>query len=130
MEKFCRKSCTNASLGLAIFPTEISVHKIASALHRATKSLNNVVITTVIEMVEILGARFGKRSVERVRYRYVINNITLGHCEIWSHFTLTLYFHSPSARDNTDATREISRRIICLIGANTLTLIGLSEINP
>ena len=38
MEKFCRKSCTNASLGLAIFPTEISVHKIASALHRATKS--------------------------------------------------------------------------------------------
>ena len=35
--------------------------------------------------------------------------ITLGHCEIWSHFTRTLYFHSPSARDNTVATREISR---------------------
>ena len=76
--------------------------------------LNNVVITTVIEMVEmveILDGRLGKRSVERVRY--VINNlaITLGHCEIWSHFTRTLYFHSPSARDNTVATREISRHI-------------------
>ena len=43
----------------------------------------------------------------------VCNNqfITLGHCEIWSHFTRTLYFHSPSARDNTDATHEISRHI-------------------
>ena len=38
--------------------------------------LNNVVITTVIEMVEmveILEGRLGKRSVERVRY--VINNL-------------------------------------------------------
>ena len=38
--------------------------------------LNNVVITTVIdivEMVEILDGRLGKHSVERVRY--VINNI-------------------------------------------------------
>ena len=38
--------------------------------------LNNVVITTVIEMVEmieILYGRLGKRSVERVRY--VINNL-------------------------------------------------------
>ena len=37
---------------------------------------NNVVITTVIEMVkmvELLDARLGKRSVERVRY--VINNL-------------------------------------------------------
>ena len=51
-----------------------------------------------------------KCSVERVRY--VINNfITLGHCEIWSHFTRTWYFYSPSARDNTVATREISRNI-------------------
>ena len=32
---------------------------------------NNVVITTVIEVVEILDGRLGKRSVERVRY--VIN---------------------------------------------------------
>ena len=37
--------------------------------------------------------------------------ITLGHCEIWSHFTRTLYFHLPSARDNTVATREIFRHI-------------------
>ena len=39
-------------------------------LHRACV-LNNVVITTVIEMVEkveILDGRVGKRSVERVRY--------------------------------------------------------------
>ena len=38
--------------------------------------LNNVVITTVIEMVEmveILDGRLGKRSVERVRY--VMNNL-------------------------------------------------------
>ena len=38
--------------------------------------LNNVVITTVIEMVEmveLLDARLGKRSVEQVRY--VINNL-------------------------------------------------------
>ena len=38
--------------------------------------MNNAVITTVIEMVEmveILDGRFGKRSVERVRY--VINNL-------------------------------------------------------
>ena len=38
--------------------------------------LNNVVITTVIEMVEmveVLDGRLGKRSVERVRY--VINNL-------------------------------------------------------
>ena len=44
-------------------------------LHRACV-LNNVVITTVIEMVEmveILDGRVGKRSVERVRY--VINNL-------------------------------------------------------
>ena len=71
--------------------------------------LNNVVITTVIEMVEmveILDGRLGQRSVERVRY--VINN---GHCEIWRHFTRTLYFHSPAARDNTVTTREISRHI-------------------
>ena len=68
----------------------------------------------MVEMVEILDGRLGKRSVERVRY----NNkqfITLGHCEIWSHFTRTLYFHSPSARDNTVATREISRHISRLI---------------
>ena len=75
--------------------------------------LNNVVITTVIEMVEmveILDGRLGKRSVERVK---VCNKqfITLGHCEMWRHFTRTLYFHSPSARDNTVITREISRHI-------------------
>ena len=65
----------------------------------------------MVEMVEKLDGRLGKRSVERVRY--VINNlaITLGHCEIWRHFTRTLYFHSPSARDNTVATHEISRHI-------------------
>ena len=70
--------------------------------------LHNVVITTVIttviemvEMVEILDGRLGKRSVERVGMWNII----------WRHFTRTLYFHSPSARDNTVATREISRYI-------------------
>ena len=41
-----------------------------------TAFFNNIVITTVIEMVEmveILDGRLGKRSVERVRY--VINNL-------------------------------------------------------
>ena len=75
--------------------------------------LNNVIITTVtemVEMVEILDGRLGKHSVERVR---LCNKqfITLGHCEIWSHFTCTLYFHSPSTRDKTVATSEISRHI-------------------
>ena len=75
--------------------------------------LNNVVITTVsemVEMVEILDGKLGKRSVEQVR---ICNKqfITLGHCEIWRHFTRTLYFHSPSARDNTVATRKISHHI-------------------
>ena len=44
-------------------------------LYRA-RVLNNVVITTItemVEMVEILDGRVGKRSVERVRY--VINNL-------------------------------------------------------
>ena len=47
-------------------------------LHR-TRVLNNVVITTVIEMVEmveILDGRVGKRSVERVRY-VIINLLHL-----------------------------------------------------
>ena len=61
--------------------------------------LNNVLITTVIEMVEMVEILDEKQF------------ITLGHCEIWSHFTRTLYFHSPSARDNTVTTREISRHI-------------------
>ena len=74
---------------------------------------NNVVITTVIEMVEMvemLYGRLGKCSVERVRY--VINNLL--HLVVVKYgviFTRTLYFHSPSARDNTVATREISRHI-------------------
>ena len=82
-------------------------------LHRAL-ILNNVVITTVIEMVEmveILDGRVCNRSVERkVCNKQFIN---LGHCEIWSHFTRTLYFHSPSARDNSDASHEISHHISC-----------------
>ena len=75
--------------------------------------LNNVVVTTVIEMVEmveILDGRLGKRSVERVRY--VINNLL--HLVIVKHGDIslsTLYSHSTSARDNTVATREISRHI-------------------
>ena len=46
--------------------------------------LNNVVITTVIEMVEmveILDGRLGKRSVERVRY--VINNLLEKWFPLW-----------------------------------------------
>ena len=80
-----------------------------------TTFFNNIIITTVIEMVkmvEILDGRLGKCSVERLRY--VINNLLhLVSVEIWSHFTRTLYFHSPSAHDSTVATLEISRHISC-----------------
>ena len=77
--------------------------------------LNNVVITTVIEMVEmveLLDARLGKSSVERVRY--VINNLL--HLVIVKYGNISLIlcisnFHSPTARDNTVATHEISRHI-------------------
>ena len=48
--------------------------------------LNNVVITTIIEMVEILDGRLGKRSVERVRY--VINNLL--HLVIVKYGVITL----------------------------------------
>ena len=74
----------------------------------SSRFLNNVVITPVIEMVEmveILDGRLGKRSVERVRY--VINNLLHLVIVKWSHFTRTLYFHLPSARNNTVATRVI-----------------------
>ena len=45
--------------------------------------------------------------------------ITLGHCEIWSHFARTFYFHSPSAHDNTVATRHIPVYVISLIYCTT-----------
>ena len=48
----------------------------------------------VIEMVEILDGRL------RLVFSCVIH--TLSHCEIWSYFTHSIYFHLPSARDNTD----------------------------
>ena len=37
--------------------------------------------------------------------------IILGNCEIWSYFTHILFFHSPSAHDNTGDTHEISHHI-------------------
>ena len=72
--------------------------------------LNNIVITTVIEMVEILDGRLGQRSVEQVRY--AINNLL--HLVIVKYGDISLIlciFHSPTARDNTVATHEISRHI-------------------
>ena len=74
-----------------------------------TAFFNNVVITTVIEIVEtveILDGRLGKRSVERVRY--VINNLL--HLVIVKYGDNSLVLRN-SARDNTVATREISRHI-------------------
>ena len=55
----------------------------------------------MVEMVEILNGRVGKCLVERVRY--VINNLL--------HLVFVKYFHSPSARNNSDPTREISHHI-------------------
>ena len=59
------------------------------------------------EMVDNLDGRLGKCSVEQVRY--VINNLLHLVIVKYGVFTRTLYFHSPSVRDNTVATREISR---------------------
>ena len=49
-------------------------HTLYFILHCTCVS-NNVVLTTVTEMVEILDGRVGKHSVEQVRY--VINNLVI-----------------------------------------------------
>ena len=54
-------------------------HTLYFMLH-CTRVLNNVVLTTVIEMVEILDGRVGKHSVEQVRY--IINNLLHIHVVI------------------------------------------------
>ena len=63
-------------------------HTLYFKLHCAC-ALNNVVLTTIIEMVEILDGRVGKHSVERVRYVIKL-------------FTRSPYFHSPSICENPD----------------------------
>ena len=64
----------------------------------------------MVEMVELLDARLGKRSVERVRY--VINNLLHLVIVKSGDISLVLYIsHSSSARDNTVGTLEISRHI-------------------
>ena len=60
----------------------------------------------MVEMVEILDVRLGKRSVERVMY--VINNLL--HLVIVKYGDISLVI-CISALDNTVATREISRHI-------------------
>ena len=71
-----------------------------------------------------MDGRVGKRSVKRK----VSNKqfTTLGHCEIWSHFTHTLFFHLPSACDNTEFTREISHHTLTHV--ISLMYVGLSTI--
>ena len=74
--------------------------------------LNNVGITTVIEMVEkveILDGRHVKRSVERVRY--VINNLLHLVIVKYGDISLVLCISSRLRRDNTVANREIDRHI-------------------
>ena len=79
--------------------------------------MNNVVITTfieMVEMVEILDGRLGQRSVERVRY--VINNLLL-HLVIVKYGVITpVHVLCISTRLRlmtiaTDATRYMSRHI-------------------
>ena len=67
--------------------------------HSSYRFLNNVAITTVIEMVEmveILDGRLGKRSVERIRY--VINNllhlVIVNMESFYSYFVFPLAFGS------------------------------------
>ena len=58
------------------FARPITRYTLSMRIVLVTAFFNNVVLTTVIEMVEIieiLDGRLGKRSVERVRY--VINNL-------------------------------------------------------
>ena len=62
-------------------------------------------LSYLIEMVEIMYGIVGKHSVEFVKY--VISNLI--HLVTVKYGVL--HFHSPSARDNTDTTREISRHI-------------------
>ena len=75
--------------------------------------LNNLVTTTVIEMVEmveILDGRLGKCLVERVWY--VINNLL--HLVILKYGVISLVLCISThiqARDKTVTTREISRHI-------------------
>ena len=52
-----------------------------------------------------MDGRLGKRSVERVRY--VIYNLVIVKYGVISLVVL----HSPSARENTDTTHEITRHI-------------------
>ena len=69
-------TCICTRLRLVIFYTLYYTLHTEHAYCLSYRFLNNVVITTVIEMVElveILDRRLGKRSVERVRY--VINNL-------------------------------------------------------
>ena len=49
-------------------------------------------------MVEILHGNV------RIAFMNEINHLLhlASHCEIWSHFTRSLYFHSPLARENTN----------------------------
>ena len=63
----------------------------------------------MVVTVEIPDERLSKRSVERVSY--VINNLLHLVIVKYSHFTRSLNFYSPSTRDNTVSTREISHHI-------------------
>ena len=77
-----RNSRLNRPESVSLAPLARQLHTLYYTLHTehayclSYRFLNNVVTTTVIEMVEmveILDGRLGKRSVERVRY--VINNL-------------------------------------------------------
>ena len=73
--------------------------------------LNNAIKTTVIEIIEMVEILDGLGKLQLIEYGCNKQFITLGHCEILSHFTRTLYFHSPPACDNTVTPREISHHI-------------------
>ena len=77
--------------GLAIFPTEISVHKIASALHRATKSFyyghRNINTPVLAQLYCYYEAR-----VTRFQSRYTLLSMILHTFEMYAecvHFAIT-----------------------------------------
>ena len=87
------KACNNLYILHTLYYTLRTEH----AYCLSYRFLNNVVITTVIEMVEmveILDGRLGQRSVERVRY---VNKQYLLHLVIVKYGDISLYFVFPLA---------------------------------
>ena len=70
--------------------------------------LNNVVTITVIEMVEILDGRLGKRSVERVRY---VTRKMVPIPRRASSFLVVVFIHVDRKEEEEDRTTTVYQRL-------------------